>query len=200
MNKFLYIIAFIAILIGSYFIINSQNKVLQETTENTEISSTVTEIDKDKESSYDYNSNTYQLTDNFCNLEKCIFTKNTDDIETDQTPIGIGTFEGYYTQYNKLDWGDVPVVCDALTVINGPKEFTDDFINKVNSGNAINKINELGQLVFNIPLFSLSSEDRQKIKNSSINNPVKISILYPTRVGRGVPACFSFAEKIINVK
>ena len=104
------------------------------------------------------------------------------------------TFQGFYTHYDKLDWGDVPVTCDAITVIGGDEGLIAKYKSMVEEGNGINYVDYQGRLVVNLNLDSVDSAARKTITSSTAGLPVEIVVKELILNDAGVPACFSFFE------
>lgn len=105
-----------------------------------------------------------------------------------------GTFKGFYTHYDKMDWGDVAVTCDAFTVINGTKNQIEYFKNKAEQGNTLNYLDYQNRLVINLNLDSVDSQTKRLITSSTSGSPVEIGIFRPDLEFGGVPACFSLIQ------
>ena len=105
------------------------------------------------------------------------------------------TFRGFYTHYDKMDWGDVPVTCDALTVIGGDQSLIFKYKAKVEEGNGINYVDTQGRLVVNLNLdYNFDEAVRKTITSSTPGSPVEVGVLEHNVAAGGVPACFSFFE------
>jgi nitrate reductase NapAB chaperone NapD len=122
-----------------------------------------------------------------CNGEKCLY-------EGRSAVEGYGYFDGYYSQLKQIFWNDEHVTCDVLVVTGGSEELIEDLKAWVNRGNSVNKIDNEGKLIVNIDLEKLSPQDSNIIKNSNLNNPVKINLVRVTPQGGGASYCASFID------
>lgn len=140
------------------------------------------------------NGESMNLVDEECTIDGCLFEdKNNDAV------VGFANIEGYYKTYDKLDWGDVEVVCDAIIVTGGNDALIDNFKKWIQDGNGLNSMSESGELILNINVSSLSPEDQSLIKSSTSENPVDLNIIRPKVLGTGVSACTSLVQ-IVDVK
>jgi hypothetical protein len=134
---------------------------------------------------------TYSALD-VCDRNECLF-------KGPESLVGYAVLEGYYTTADRVDWGDVSVKCDVLTVTGGSKSLISDFIDWVKSGNAVNRLDSKQNLLLNIFLDNLSDQERLKIKKSSPANPVVLRVIRTIPQGRAAGSCFSFVD-IITVQ
>jgi hypothetical protein len=132
--------------------------------------------------------------DNRCDRRGCLFEDKGND-----AVIGFAELEGYYTTYDKKDWGDEDVTCDAMVIQDGNTALVNSLTSWVKKGNAINTLNDKGELVLNIDLSSITENYQQRIKSSTEMNPIKLDVIRILPQGRGAPACASFVD-IIAVK
>jgi len=124
-----------------------------------------------------------------CSDKKCLF-------QGPEAVEGYGYLEGYYSTKKAIDWGDIPVTCDVLVTAGGSEELINDLLGWVKKGNTINAVDNKGSLMVNISLESLSTNDKNLIKNSTFNNTVKLKVVRVTPQGRAASACGSFVDII----
>jgi hypothetical protein len=105
-----------------------------------------------------------------------------------------GSLTGFYTHYDKMDWGDVPVTCDAFTVTDGDQSLITDFKNTVLQGNNLNYIDSQNRLVLNLNLDRVDAEIRKIITTSTPGSPVEIGVYKPDLILGQVPACYSLVQ------
>ena len=105
-----------------------------------------------------------------------------------------GVFKGFYSHYDKMDWGDVSVTCDAFTVIDGDQNQIEYFKNKIEQRNTLNYLDPQGRLVINLDLDAVDSQTKKLITSSTSGSPVEIGIFRPDLELGGVPACFSLIQ------
>ena len=129
-----------------------------------------------------------------CDKNGCLFEdKNNDAV------IGFATLEGYYQPYDKKDWGNVDVNCDAFVVTKGNSVLINNLLKWVKQGNTVNSVNHKGELILNIDLVSINDNYKNKIKSSTILNPIKLDLIRILPQGIGAPGCTSFVD-IISVR
>lgn len=138
----------------------------------------------------DANSNISPIN-NSCDKNSCLFEDKSND-----AVIGFATVEGYYQSYDKKDWGEVDVKCDAIVVTKGNTALIDNLLKWVKQGNTINSINDKGELILNINLGSISENYQRQIKSSTISNPIKLDVIRILPQGRGALSCTSFVDII----
>jgi len=161
-------------------------KNISTTIQNTsQISPTPTVIDKTK----------YELLSETCDNTECLFATKANDFY----PEGYGLLNGYYHQYQGVDWGNVKVTCDSLLVTGGSEKLTLHFKDLIERHNGINALDEKGNLLVNISLKNLNNIDRQKVLNSSSSNPVTLGVIRFTPDATEANKCFSFVD-IVSVK
>jgi len=140
------------------------------------------------------NTKTYPLIGD-CNTNGCLFK----DDENEAT-FGFAPLEGYFTTYDKKDWGDVDVKCDAIVVTGGNDELIKNLKDWVERGNSINSINEKGEIVLNIDLQAIDEEYKDKITSSSESKPAHFDVIRMLPEQRGAASsCTSFIY-IVAVK
>ena len=183
-NKFMYLAA---IAICLFVLQACGNTVVQP-----EINELIEENKKLELVKYDLKKQLSQIVD-ICTAYEC------PNLHTD-TPYGIKTITGYYQKVDKIDWGEVEVICDTFVITDGSEVFIDKYKKLVEIGNSVNFLNNHGQIVFNIDISDLSKSDILKIHDSSKENLIELVILNPfVEGGRGVPVCYSFID-ILKVK
>ncbi len=105
------------------------------------------------------------------------------------------TFIGFYTHYDKMDWGDIPVTCDALTVTGGDQQLIFEYKKMVEEGNGINYIDCQDRLVANLDLdYNVDAVTRKIITSSTPGRPIEVGLQERNLEVGGVPACFSFFQ------
>lgn len=90
-------------------------------------------------------------------------------------------FIGYFTTYEKnyisdIDGEKVERTCDAFTVSTGDENLIKPYVNRVDEGNTVNYKDKDGNLVINLDVTSLTSEELVALKNSTKNSPISITV------------------------
>lgn len=160
---------------------------VEEVKQYTKVKADYDKIKNDLNSCIEYGKEFTYKSIGGCSSEKCLF-QGSEAVE------GYGYLEGYYSTKKATDWGDVSVTCDVLVTTGGDEELINDLLGWVKKGNTINAADNKGNLMVNISIESLSAQDKNIIKNSTINNKVKLSVVRVTPQGRGAPACDSFVD------
>lgn len=104
-----------------------------------------------------------------------------------------GTFKGYYNKFTRNlgeEYGSG--TCSTFVVVSGQQDLIAYFKNLVTYGNAVNTINENGNLQINLPWEQMSESDRAKVLASSPKQLVQIELKKKIAEGKGASACFSF--------
>jgi hypothetical protein len=106
-----------------------------------------------------------------------------------------GDFTGYYIKrenvYGVENTG--PYACDSFIATKGDKIITDYFKNIWQDGNTINDFSG-GNFEFNLDLSKVSAIDKNKIINSTLNSPIRLTLKKKIEPGRGASPCHSFFE------
>lgn len=110
------------------------------------------------------------------------------------TSIEKNTLRGFYIHYDKMDWGDVPVTCDALVVTRGDPDLISLYVGLVREGNTINYVDHKDRLVFNLYLDGVDTQTRKTITSSTPGSPVEIKVEKHKQTYTDVPTCFSFVK------
>ncbi len=123
----------------------------------------------------------YQLLDNICNTDQCLFNYTHPAIPKFNYVIGVGRLSGYYTKYvDKSFWDEESSgeekTCDSLTITDGNQELIKTLVGMIDSGNHIYHKNELGQPVANFSLKHLSEDQKNIFLNSTKDNPVEVVV------------------------
>ncbi len=132
-----------------------------------------------------YESDSYQLVDDYCVYWQCFFEGN-----HDIGPVGIGVVKGYYTPRPAYSMGGEEIVCDGFTIIDAPKSLTQILLKWIKDGNTVNGKNNLNQPIVNVDMASLTPTDRQHLLLSKLANPIQFIVLRRPPSGKGAPDCY----------
>jgi len=112
---------------------------------------------------------------------------------------GITKIEGYYTQNEYPNFGIDYVTCDCFTITNGQKVYLDKINELISNGNDLYYSDSLNRFGSPINLASLSIQESTLIKNSTITEPITLTIFINHPTYTGVPTCYS-TFKILRVE
>lgn len=124
-----------------------------------------------------------------CDGTVCLFANKEEDVVE-----GFASLQGYYRQYQAIDWGDRQVTCDSLLVTGGNKALIDSFKKQIDEGNGINKYDAAKNLLVNINISGADAATKKKILSSSVSKSVEIGVIRKTPQGRSGSTCFSFVD------
>lgn len=112
----------------------------------------------------------------------------------------LSEMKGFFTHANRIDWGDIPVTCEAFVVTEARPDLMKGYLNLANGGNGMVSKDDQGRPIINIALSDINNQnDLQKVKRSSANKPVELLIAIKYELGHGAPVCTKAAQ-ILQVK
>jgi hypothetical protein len=111
---------------------------------------------------------------------------------------GVANITGYYTQVEDSAWEETRV-CDSFVVITGSVPFIKSMVARVEAGNSIYKIDELGRLIVHLDINELSEAELQMLMSSNAQSLAELIVFIPMARGRSVDACYSPLQ-IIGVR
>lgn len=127
----------------------------------------------------------YELTDEYCSLDECLF-----NINQSVYPLGIATIKGYFSPVERTAWEETKT-CDSFTVTGGSEEFTRAMIGLVDMGNTVHSKNELNQPVINLGWDMLNDAEKEIIKNSTVENQKELIVFKKSPGASGAPICYT---------
>lgn len=135
----------------------------------------------------------YELISESCSAQECLFEN-----KQWRAVWGYAKLTGYYSSYEGSAFGETTSKCDAFVVIDGSSLLIKHFRDLISEGNGISRLNKDGNLVLTLSLQNLDDSRISRIKNSTSNSVVSLSLM---RIGPGVggaPVCYSPVD-IIDV-
>ena len=160
-------------------IILLQNQLAQIRSENN-----IFKNQKAKSSETSVNNITYDLINNHCTINECLFNRNNSN-----HPLGTAIIKGYYSPVERSAWGETKK-CESFTITGGSEELIRAMVNLVDIGNTVHSKNELNQPVINLGLGLISQSEKQSILDSTVNNQIELIVLNDSPRGMEVPTCF----------
>lgn len=113
---------------------------------------------------------------------------------------------GYYSTYDKVpypilyepdrDPRPATTTCTAFTVIDGDKEFIAKYRALIDGRNTVNRYDSNGNLMLNINLKELSSDEKKILLESTVNSQVSLYTKNKELPGKDGYHCGSFIELV----
>lgn len=112
------------------------------------------------------------------------------------------TIGGFYQQLEAKEvLSDIDVTCDTL-IVTGDQDgiVTERVSGMINRANTINRFDQSGRVQIDIDLDDVGDEQRNKITNSTPENPVQLTLTQPAMPGMMVGQCYSiFQTKEVKI-
>ena len=112
----------------------------------------------------------------------------------------LSSMKGFFVKANRIDWGEIPVTCEAFIVTEARPDLLSGYLNAANQGNSLTTKDDQGRPIINIATGDIdNATELQKLKQSSVDRPVELLVARKYEFGHGAPVCEKAVE-ILRVK